>query len=95
MHLVALGLLWLSGGWPMAAARAFGSLLGLTTILYLFTSFGDPGYIHPMGPGAEKQPALAALAQPLMELPTCIHCNAPQPPRTKVPSAAAPATNAR
>ena len=70
---VGLGLLWLSGGWPLSGAWMWmqDGTLFLTIALYISASFRDPGY----APVAMTKSPM--LQESLLATAYCAHCGAP------------------
>ena len=82
LHVVGLGLLYLSGAW-LPSADAITVLAVLTTLLYAAASLVNPGYLPRPADETAKAAAPKPLAVPLVEHPQCMHCQARQVPRAK------------
>lgn len=85
LHVVGLGLLLLSGGWPSKgpACKWFTTVLSLSIILYGAASFSDPGYADTAAMTAARLAKPEHLEQALMEQSYCVHCHAELRARTK------------
>lgn len=94
LHVVGLGLLHLSGMWSpqllsVSMLDAVTILALLTLLFYIAASIIDPGYLPTGEQQAKMMPAeqaseqFAALGVPLVELPSCMHCQARQGARAK------------
>lgn len=81
LHVAGLALLWAAHAWPWHS-DAFVTVIGAVVALYAAASFMDPGFIdaEPDGERTRRE----QMEQSFIELPTCTHCNAPQPERAKV-----------
>ena len=74
LHAIGLGLLWAAGAWtPLSPPYILDVLAAATLCLYAAASLTNPGYIE-RGEAAEKSLMTSTAANPLLDLPQCMHC---------------------